>query len=157
MHAFMAVVVTLGFSLCVLSTPQAPSPSARAKARRKPIAREIKSDSDEARCPRPLRPCPILRPDEPYLKANVSTINNGHPALSSWECLNVQEELSACGSCDNDCMKIPHVESIGCEFGVCKIFSCKRGSVPQVIRDKIDGEKILRCVCKNNCALQNKK
>ncbi|POW12414.1 hypothetical protein PSTT_04444 [Puccinia striiformis] len=50
-----------------------------------------------------------------------------HKKKSAWECVDLEQELTACGKCDNDCMRLPNVENVGCESGKCKIFTCKPG------------------------------
>jgi len=43
---------------------------------------------------------------------------------SGYECVNLQEELERCGSCDNDCTKKPGVSAVTCREGQCIVQAC---------------------------------
>lgn len=54
----------------------------------------------------------------------------------SFECLDVQQELGACGACLDeggmDCEGIPNVENVSCSVGKCEIHSCADGFRPSM-------------------------
>ncbi|KAA1072915.1 hypothetical protein PGTUg99_026955 [Puccinia graminis f. sp. tritici] len=64
----------------------------------------------------------------------------------SWECLNLQEELTSCGSCNNNCMDIPNAVSVGCQIGSCKIFSCAAGYTLHQRMDSQSGKMADACM-----------
>ncbi|KNZ60785.1 hypothetical protein VP01_1500g2 [Puccinia sorghi] len=91
-----------------------PSASARARANRLLASKH----KNHAKCPKSMTSCQIV-PLIPKLKSLQSA--SPRKAKAAWECLDLQQELTACGKCDNDCMKLPNVENVGCENGRCKI------------------------------------
>ncbi|BEJ16440.1 hypothetical protein CspHIS471_0510450 [Cutaneotrichosporon sp. HIS471] len=53
-------------------------------------------------------------------------------ALTGYECIDPQTELESCGGCivggtGVDCTSLPGAKAVGCEAGVCKIYSCTNG------------------------------
>ncbi|PLW34350.1 hypothetical protein PCASD_10594 [Puccinia coronata f. sp. avenae] len=104
-----------------------PSPSGL--ARRRVQAMAVDPDSEEAKCPAPLTACSI----------NSHGSEKASAKTSSWECLNLKEELSSCGKCGNDCQSLPHVDSVGCQEGSCKIFSCAPGYKRTMVMDPSSG------------------
>ncbi|KAG0146585.1 hypothetical protein CROQUDRAFT_657232 [Cronartium quercuum f. sp. fusiforme G11] len=120
------------------------TPSARARSRRN-VRRSVDLNSDEARCPKPLTPCPILHQ---VIGSSIKVQLEGTPTLkqlASWECLNVQEELTSCGACNNDCTLIANSTRVGCEYGFCKIFACESGFVSGLKVDVKTGVKTPKC------------
>jgi len=103
--------------------PYVPTPSGGARRR---IA-SIDLDPESAKCPAPLSAC---------------AINKG----SAWECLDLQEELSSCGKCGHDCLSMPHVANVGCQAGVCKIFSCAAPHKRTQQLDPTSGQMVDACV-----------
>ncbi|POW01875.1 hypothetical protein PSHT_12342 [Puccinia striiformis] len=41
----------------------------------------------------------------------IPSIETSHKKKSAWECVDLEQELTACGKCDNDCMRLPNVEN----------------------------------------------
>ncbi|WAR59949.1 hypothetical protein PtB15_11B590 [Puccinia triticina] len=108
----------------VTSSPDPSFPSGSARVQHRHERPGYDQDSEESRCPRPLHSCPIMTAH------HLSKPNPNHSIIptpvrkhktSAWECVDLQEELTACGSCDNDCTRIPHVKGVGCEEGTCRI------------------------------------
>ncbi|KAA1126608.1 hypothetical protein PGTUg99_030028 [Puccinia graminis f. sp. tritici] len=103
------------------------------------------------RCPPPTSACPILSSSlaKKLLARTTHSLHNLTIGLP-WECVNLQEELTACGTCTNNCMKIKHAKEVGCEQGRCKIFTCRAGYSLVKRSSKgghsIEGHPIERCV-----------
>ncbi|KNZ45315.1 hypothetical protein VP01_826g5 [Puccinia sorghi] len=105
--------------------PHVPTPSSG--ARRRIASIELDPESAQAKCPRSLSAC---------------SINQG----TAWECLDLQEELTSCGRCGNDCLSLSYVANVGCQAGVCKIFSC---AAPHKLTQQMDptsGKMVDACV-----------
>lgn len=116
-YSMIVLLILSALSGVVFS--QAPGPSQVAR-RRSIRSIPINLNSKEAKCPSPMTSCPI-----PTMKklSNSPSVEKAE----SWECVNLQEELTSCGSCGNDCMSTPHADNVGCQAGKCKIFTCKSG------------------------------
>ncbi|KAA1081130.1 hypothetical protein PGT21_029877 [Puccinia graminis f. sp. tritici] len=102
------------------------------------------------RCPPPTSACPIFSSSlARKLLARSHSLHNLTIGLP-WECVNLQEELTACGTCTNNCMKIKHAKEVGCEQGRCKIFTCRAGYSLVKRSSKgghsVEGHPIERCV-----------
>ncbi|WVQ72706.1 hypothetical protein IAR50_002266 [Cryptococcus sp. DSM 104548] len=74
-------------------------------------------NSAGALCPRGLAACPI-----PGVAG----------ALDQYECLDSSSDLQSCGGCvslgsGQDCTALPGARWMGCNGGVCEVYSCKRG------------------------------
>lgn len=74
------------------------------------------TQEDVDNCPANLHSCPVT----------------GLDGETSYECIDFATELESCGGCASvgeglDCTAIPNVDSVGCEAGVCKVFSCNPG------------------------------
>ncbi|OCF31773.1 hypothetical protein I316_06580 [Kwoniella heveanensis BCC8398] len=86
----------------------------------KPIAIDFpQTDLDKMYCPGSLHAC------------TVPTAAGGE---WSYECVDFLSELESCGGCAStgegvDCTSIPHADSVGCELGVCQVYTCKSGFV----------------------------
>jgi len=138
------LVLTLVGSIASRSPPgdapaSQPSASARARAHRLLAAKK----TTRAKCPKTMTSCPIV----PVIPKPKSRHSKSHrKPKAAWECLDLQQELTACGKCDNDCMKLPNVENVGCESGRCKIFTCKPGHSAQDEIDTATGFLVTRCV-----------
>ncbi|PLW17664.1 hypothetical protein PCANC_10897 [Puccinia coronata f. sp. avenae] len=115
-QAFQNIFATKGTGFCSIcpsdnSCSNTPRPSGVAR-------RSVKSqNSDKEQCPTGLSACPI---------------SSGLGASSSFECIDVQQEVTSCGGCATtgkgvDCTTLKGVASSGCSDGQCKIFSCKTG------------------------------
>ncbi|OAV99083.1 hypothetical protein PTTG_02386 [Puccinia triticina 1-1 BBBD Race 1] len=100
-----------------------------------------------SRCPLPTTSCPIVS-NTPSKKILARTYAHKNQSIAlPWECVNLQEELTACGACHNNCMKIKHVKHVGCEKGNCKIFTCRAGYTKVKQASKVHkGRTIDRCV-----------
>ncbi|KNE92544.1 hypothetical protein PSTG_14053 [Puccinia striiformis f. sp. tritici PST-78] len=94
-----------------------PSASARARAHRL-LSEKFKSNLKHGKCPEPMTSCPI---PEIVHHTRFHQSRTSHKKKSAWECVDLEQELTACGKCDNDCMRLPNVENVGCESGKCKI------------------------------------
>ncbi|PLW46602.1 hypothetical protein PCANC_06132 [Puccinia coronata f. sp. avenae] len=115
-QAFQSIFATKGSgfcSICPSDTSCSSTPQASGLARR-----SVKSqNSGKEQCPTGLSACPI---------------SSGLGASSSFECIDVQQEVTSCGGCSTtgkgvDCTTLKGVASSGCSDGQCKIFSCKTG------------------------------
>ncbi|EFP78418.1 uncharacterized protein PGTG_04374 [Puccinia graminis f. sp. tritici CRL 75-36-700-3] len=116
------LVLTLASSIESVSPagkPPASQPSASARARANRLLVEKSSaDLKHAKCPETMTSCPI----SPIISNSRSHKSRAsHKKITAWECLDLEQELTACGKCDNDCMRMPNVENVGCEQGRCKI------------------------------------
>ncbi|KAH9456187.1 hypothetical protein MJO28_006212 [Puccinia striiformis f. sp. tritici] len=140
----------------VITTVQDHAPAPRLQARQ-PVPsgsfgapREAKKAIDRIsgnanKCPLPTTSCPILSSNQTKkLLARTHTHKNQTIVLP-WECVNLQEELTACGTCHNNCMRIKHVKHVGCEKGTCKIFSCRAGYTIFRHISKHNGPAVERC------------
>ncbi|PLW21412.1 hypothetical protein PCANC_03795 [Puccinia coronata f. sp. avenae] len=121
MNLLLTVLTVPILLKCVTTNPHPSFPSASARAHHRTKGPVYDEDSEEWRCPSPLHSCPILtvhhdKPNDPLLPTPTTKHNK-----TSWECVDLQEELTACGSCDNDCTRIPHANGVGCENGTCRI------------------------------------
>ncbi|PLW28798.1 hypothetical protein PCASD_18415 [Puccinia coronata f. sp. avenae] len=116
-----------------------PSASARARANRLLAAKR----PNHAKCPQSMTSCPIA-PIIVKSKSLQSRLVNKQKI--TWECLDLEQELTACGRCDNDCMKLSNVENVGCESGKCKIFTCAPGHSAHEEIDSESGLIVTRCV-----------
>ncbi|ORY82307.1 hypothetical protein BCR35DRAFT_278613 [Leucosporidium creatinivorum] len=61
-----------------------------------------------------------------------------------YECVDTQVSIDSCGGCSStgegqDCTLIPHAAGVGCDVGVCKVFSCSSG-----FRPNLDGTMCVR-------------
>ncbi|WWD20612.1 hypothetical protein CI109_105088 [Kwoniella shandongensis] len=84
---------------------------------REQIALFPQSNLDKMYCPSPLHAC------------TVPTTTGGE---WSYECIDFETELESCGGCAStgegvDCTKIPNVLGVGCESGVCAVYTCEAG------------------------------
>ncbi|OAV99136.1 hypothetical protein PTTG_09169 [Puccinia triticina 1-1 BBBD Race 1] len=146
----LLLLVTLTRSTAAINeernpAPSQPSASARARANRI-LAEKLSSDLKLAKCPEPLTSCPLFSPVNPSSRSHHSRPAGHKKKKIAWECLDLAQELTACGRCDNDCMKLPNVENVGCESGRCKIFTCKPGHSAYDKLDPITGSTITSCV-----------
>ncbi|PLW23099.1 hypothetical protein PCANC_02497 [Puccinia coronata f. sp. avenae] len=102
MNLLLTVLTVPILLKCVATNPHPSFPSASARAHHRTKGPVYDEDSEEWRCPSPLHSCPILnvhhpKPNDPLLPTPTTKHNK-----TSWECVDLQEELTACGSCDND-------------------------------------------------------
>ncbi|KAA1069678.1 hypothetical protein PGT21_031324 [Puccinia graminis f. sp. tritici] len=136
----------------VVSNPHPSFPSASARVHHRNERPSYDQESEESRCPSPLHSCPILIAHHLEVEPNDSILPTPvrKPETTSWECVDLQEELTACGTCDNDCTRIPHVKGVGCENGTCRILSCKSGFSPHFHKDKGGRMRITGCVAKKS-------
>ncbi|KNE89866.1 hypothetical protein PSTG_16690 [Puccinia striiformis f. sp. tritici PST-78] len=116
--------------------PTAYVPTASSAARQKIQSIALDPNSNQAKCPAPLTPCAI-----PIKNTLLSIVRS-----QSWECLNLKEELTSCGSCGNDCMALPNVGNVGCQVGACKIFSCANGYTLHQRMDGHSGRMVDVCI-----------
>ncbi|KAK8850429.1 hypothetical protein IAR55_004347 [Kwoniella newhampshirensis] len=84
---------------------------------REQIALFPQSDLDKMYCPGFLHAC------------TVPTATGGEWA---YECVDFATELESCGGCAStgegaDCTQIPHALGVGCESGVCTVYTCQSG------------------------------
>ncbi|EIW69981.1 hypothetical protein TREMEDRAFT_17264, partial [Tremella mesenterica DSM 1558] len=75
------------------------------------------TEQDKMFCPKGLHACSIVTP---------------HGGEWAYECVDYATELESCGGCAAtgegvDCTTIPHAMSVGCENGVCAVYTCKHG------------------------------
>ncbi|RSH85176.1 hypothetical protein EHS25_004983 [Saitozyma podzolica] len=76
------------------------------------------TDLDKMYCPGSLHACSIL-----------TSSNSDEWA---YECIDFATELESCGGCAStgegaDCTSIPNAMSVGCESGVCAVYTCQTG------------------------------
>ncbi|GAA5877413.1 hypothetical protein JCM1840_006093 [Sporobolomyces johnsonii] len=74
-------------------------------------------------------------------KGEVSGVMAG---AGGYECINAKEALDSCGGCAStgegqDCTKLRGAAGVGCEDGVCRVFSCQSGWKPA-----LSGSKCIR-------------
>ncbi|KAH9450642.1 hypothetical protein MJO29_009694 [Puccinia striiformis f. sp. tritici] len=150
MNIFL-IVVTISISIkCVTSNPNPSFPSGSARAHHRSERPHYDEDTEESRCPSPLHSCPILSPHHLRPNDSISPTPVRKPEETGWECVDLEEELTACGSCDNDCTSIPHVKGVGCEKGKCRILSCKTGFSPLFHKEKNGKLRVTSCVIKKS-------
>ncbi|GAA5826224.1 hypothetical protein JCM3770_006112 [Rhodotorula araucariae] len=92
-------------------------------------------------CPSDEIACPILG-STTYGDAVAHHFSTGKQEVSGvmagsggYECINTKEALDSCGGCAStgegvDCTKIRGSAGVGCEQGVCVVFSCQAGWRP---------------------------
>lgn len=62
-------------------------------------------------------------------------------AAGGYECVDTTQALESCGGCvalgeGQNCQAISHVAGVGCEAGVCVVFSCQPGYRPNIAGTK---------------------
>ncbi|KAH8926702.1 hypothetical protein BT69DRAFT_952269 [Atractiella rhizophila] len=97
-----------------------PTPSMRARAlqHRSAMISQVLIDP---RCPLSETACPLN-----FGSASSSTSGDG-----GYECIDTSNAVQSCGGCLGrggvDCTAIEGVKGVGCEEGVCTVFSCEKG------------------------------
>ncbi|KAL7422718.1 hypothetical protein Q5752_002010 [Cryptotrichosporon argae] len=83
--------------------------------------------------PRDQEAFPLTELDAMYCpnSLHACTINTGSGEWA-YECVDFATELESCGGCAStgqgqDCTSIAHAKSVGCESGVCAVYSCAYG------------------------------
>ncbi|EFP86360.2 uncharacterized protein PGTG_12316 [Puccinia graminis f. sp. tritici CRL 75-36-700-3] len=116
------------------------------------------------RCPPPTSACPIFSSSlaKKLLARTTHSLHNLSIGLP-WECVNLQEELTACGTCTNNCMKIKHAKEVGCEQGRCKICeSCLKQTIIyvsggiQLSQTKLERRTYYILILSNDASCSNK-
>lgn len=107
-------------------------------------AKRSKVTKPASLCPTGETACPILGSSS-YEKAvnhhfsDMGKYSSGIMAgEGGYECLDTKQSLESCGGCAStgegqDCTKIPSAVGVGCDAGVCVVFSCKAGSKPNLL------------------------
>ncbi|PLW13226.1 hypothetical protein PCANC_18010 [Puccinia coronata f. sp. avenae] len=126
---------------------QQPVPSGLLTASRA-VKQALGRPSDQSnRCPLPMTSCPILSSNVAKKLLARTYAHKDQTIALPWECVNLQEDLTACGTCQNNCMKIKHVQDVGCEAGTCKIFTCRAGyALVKGTSGLRNNSKVDRCV-----------
>ncbi|GAA5917457.1 hypothetical protein JCM8208_003973 [Rhodotorula glutinis] len=118
------------------------NPSAQAR-----LAKKDKIEQPKKLCPAANeQACPILGSSS-YAQAvehHFAAVNEFSGVMlgaGGYECLDTTTALDSCGGCAStgegmDCTKIRGVQGVGCEGGVCRVFSCEAGWKPSLRGDK---------------------
>ncbi|GAA5979786.1 hypothetical protein JCM11641_002693 [Rhodosporidiobolus odoratus] len=110
------------------------------------LSKKDKILEPKALCPAKEEACPILGSTS-YATAvdhhfNAATQFSGIMlGNGGYECVDTMQALDSCGGCAStgegaDCTRIRGAAGVGCEVGVCRVFSCESGWKPSLKGDK---------------------